>query len=1099
MATAGRSLATRAKTAPQTAVASSPASKDPKKAQTKQAGALPAHPWQIPAEEKRNPAPQFPAPRELTIGAANDPHEAEADQMAKRVLRTHASASGTPAPKRTSQGFSEPAPAGLTKNPVPLLRQATGSLPSIEAPPSVHQVLRSPGQPLDLRTRSFMEPRFGLDFSTVRIHTGKAAEESATQINAGAYAAGPHIVFGPSRYAPGSAAGDQLLAHELAHVAQASPLIHRSPDDKPAGKQLAEEDRDTLGRSYAIVFPQDVYGAAALQFIRKYHPNHKVIRPSSFEQLFEILKADIDAAALKNHRLHVDQLMIVTHANRYGGMMVPLRRADAGNRAKFFTPTNIAALQTRMIEEGKDKKFEETRHFVVTRAIDDTTEIIVRGCEFGRDSQAPDALGLFFGGSATVWAPTDYQGYGPDASGNPTSYYVKGLEEGEKGPDNKAKLKELERQGKTFSPEAESLRMREEDVDTDQAGHKVVTPADVGGSGESRPAGDHWVRRESFEIETLKRGTLKGIEDDAKILMNPYRPENASRLRMLRKAWLDHPEHVKAIFEDKSRDPLFGLFAPKSLFGDPDVIDRDAKEHPRSPDLFEESQGLLATDQTEEGKRKSQDFRESLEMGNPAQRKPGGRQNKATGQGKPGGDIDFSNDPLHVTGQAPEDMKFGSLDLGLDQGKTPKPEYALAARGQFKRAFAIPVARKLGILKNVEAEVAFEGTLAYAGVGQKQINIGGFGMLGTKTNDSSMQTGGRAEAPLYKKKDDQGKFIGVKAGVEGAALDKTSEVSGDKAQGVGRKFEVYVTTEIGWGPVSSEFKVTLFGLDSTKTGADAVKVLEIKISPIVITTPITFECSDGSTATFSGKTTFSIKGEPDWVDIGARLSQFLGRTVAAEAGAVGAAGAVGSAAAGEGSFAMETATALTTGEAIVALGFVAVAAATIYAYIQEVQDIEDLKALKREASKGVDEFVDGYLSGVGYARTGSGRLFNLGAVHGRQLPDQALERAKRRFRFTQGVDMTAEDESAVREMQKQAFVSNPDFPGNVRAAFEGAIRAQFYNAFKRKVGDRFDTLGGEFNIRAASGVPLDGTPVTEPDWTLIFDKGGPRKAPPGHY
>ena len=85
---------------------------------------------------------------------------------------------------------------------------------------------------------------------------------------------------------------------------------------------------------------------------------------------------------------------------------------------------------------------------------------------------------------------------------------------------------------------------------------------------------------------------------------------------------------MKAIFEDKSRDPLFGLFAPKSLFGDPDVIDRDAKEHPRSPDLFEESQGLLATDQTEEGKRKSQDFRESLEMGNPAQRKPGGGRTK---------------------------------------------------------------------------------------------------------------------------------------------------------------------------------------------------------------------------------------------------------------------------------------------------------------------------------------------------------------------------------------------------------------------------------------------------------------------------------------
>ena len=47
----------------------------------------------------------------------------------------------------------------------------------VEAPPIVHEVLRSPGQPLDAATRAFMEPRFGHDFSKVRVHTDEKAAD----------------------------------------------------------------------------------------------------------------------------------------------------------------------------------------------------------------------------------------------------------------------------------------------------------------------------------------------------------------------------------------------------------------------------------------------------------------------------------------------------------------------------------------------------------------------------------------------------------------------------------------------------------------------------------------------------------------------------------------------------------------------------------------------------------------------------------------------------------------------------------------------------------------------------------------------------------
>jgi hypothetical protein len=100
-------------------------------------------------------------------------------------------------------------------------RLAGGATPS-EAPPSVYDVLRSPGRPLEPTTRAMVEPRLGRDFSQVRIHTGPAAEASARAVHARAYTVGNDLVFGAGQYAPGTQHGNQLLAHELTHVVQQS-------------------------------------------------------------------------------------------------------------------------------------------------------------------------------------------------------------------------------------------------------------------------------------------------------------------------------------------------------------------------------------------------------------------------------------------------------------------------------------------------------------------------------------------------------------------------------------------------------------------------------------------------------------------------------------------------------------------------------------------------------------------------------------------------------------------------------------------------------------------------------------------------------------
>jgi hypothetical protein len=69
-----------------------------------------------------------------------------------------------------------------------------------------------------------MEPRFGQDFSQVRVHTDARANESAQAVNAFAYTVGANIVFGAGQYKPGTASGNKLLAHELTHVVQQQPV-----------------------------------------------------------------------------------------------------------------------------------------------------------------------------------------------------------------------------------------------------------------------------------------------------------------------------------------------------------------------------------------------------------------------------------------------------------------------------------------------------------------------------------------------------------------------------------------------------------------------------------------------------------------------------------------------------------------------------------------------------------------------------------------------------------------------------------------------------------------------------------------------------------
>ncbi|MFX0202898.1 MAG: DUF4157 domain-containing protein [Candidatus Hodarchaeota archaeon] len=108
----------------------------------------------------------------------------------------------------------------LAENRKTVLRKAVTNGKLIEIPPIVHNVLRSPGQPLAPSIRYYFEPRFGHDFSNVRVHADDHAALSVASFNTRAYTVGNHIAFGPGQFMPSTSKGRELLFHELIHVTQ---------------------------------------------------------------------------------------------------------------------------------------------------------------------------------------------------------------------------------------------------------------------------------------------------------------------------------------------------------------------------------------------------------------------------------------------------------------------------------------------------------------------------------------------------------------------------------------------------------------------------------------------------------------------------------------------------------------------------------------------------------------------------------------------------------------------------------------------------------------------------------------------------------------
>jgi hypothetical protein len=144
----------------------------------------------------------------------------------------------------------------------------------------MQRLLRAGGQPLDPVTRASMESRLGHDFSMVRVHSGPAAAQSASDLNANAYTAGNQIVFGADRLAPTTYEGRRLLAHELTHIAQADTGAANPSLPSSSAESLEREAREVAHSVLNGGAVPEIHGVARGLTLRDDSPEPAPIPPN---------------------------------------------------------------------------------------------------------------------------------------------------------------------------------------------------------------------------------------------------------------------------------------------------------------------------------------------------------------------------------------------------------------------------------------------------------------------------------------------------------------------------------------------------------------------------------------------------------------------------------------------------------------------------------------------------------------------------------------------------------------------------------------------------------------------------------------------------
>jgi len=169
--------------------------------------------------------------RKVEVGAADDPLEQEADQVARKVTSGQAVKPGEITPLK---------PGAVARAPAPAVAAAPAAMNA-----AAEQAVagRGAGAPMAPAVQGPIESALGADLSHVRVHDDGAARDAASALQARAFAHGSDIWLGP-----GESPHDLgLMAHEATHVVQQAGGVQRLMRTAKGGGDDGEPTKDDVG------------------------------------------------------------------------------------------------------------------------------------------------------------------------------------------------------------------------------------------------------------------------------------------------------------------------------------------------------------------------------------------------------------------------------------------------------------------------------------------------------------------------------------------------------------------------------------------------------------------------------------------------------------------------------------------------------------------------------------------------------------------------------------------------------------------------------------------------------------------------------------
>ncbi len=282
-----------------------------------------------------------------------------------------------------------------------------------------NRVAREHGESLPGGVRRTMEARFGADFSKVRIHADRSAAEATEGLNARALTLGRHIAFNTGEYAPTRAAGQRLLAHELAHVVQqqsqetngVAPLGRNATDERQAD-QAADAPIGARGVGAGLRIgggariqaddkpPQDKQAGAEAKTAVPARVTFVLRAPDDefTRDVTDYVKNTLNESVVEVNNLHEAADYLEQHAKNTGGRISAVRIVGHGSTTGGIKMTPKGETDRRFVsaEELEKMSADKTLTAKAGSAMTEGATVEFWGCHIGATPKSTAAVSTVF-------------------------------------------------------------------------------------------------------------------------------------------------------------------------------------------------------------------------------------------------------------------------------------------------------------------------------------------------------------------------------------------------------------------------------------------------------------------------------------------------------------------------------------------------------------------------------------------------------------------------------------------------------------------------------------------------------------------------------